>query len=625
MKRISTILSIVLCTIMILGPLSVAKGMFFPGESKDQDTRVHTNTGNTTRIMAKTSEELSLRISDILYPSINTASKPNGYILIQSEQWQDIMTVLPLAQKYNSIILSIPNGVSTPVAEYIDQRTPLGIPQLEDTQILVLRNKPSTEETGIQTLNNLKSTVITYSDTNNLMDEVNNLPENNNKTYGFVVLDNDPLHSLPAATWIVNQGGTLLFADGSGKLYPSSEALLRSGKIKKVYPVGKESSSLEKNLKNLNVDVHPITADSAEQLSIRFAEFYDPVSLVGWNATLERRDSGHNYILASTETPSLGALAVQLAIKGKTGPLLWTKADKLSPIIENYLWKMKPDFWVTPAEGPFNHTLIVGDDSILNYKIQGRIDFIEEIQSYGMQGEQAVSGLDVLSILSILISIAGAMWITLHLFFRMKHLFILTKIMWILLVLLLGPVGIWLYIVSYKDRPWMKMGNNTMWKRPLWNQAAVATATGLAFGASTMVSTAYLLTLNGLPLIPLSGRFGMFLFGNPMILQFIIVYVVAFILNSTVFMPTMLMRMRNLSYKEAVKNSIPTVAISMTSVSLGMMTAMWWLKMEYLPMMPEEDHILWWGVAQAATLIGGLTAFIPNWRLVRYGRKMGTA
>lgn len=367
-----------------------------------------------------------------------------------------------------------------------------------------------------------------------------------------------------------------------------------------------------------------VTADTPEELSILFAEFYDPIELIGWNAISERNDNGHNYILVSTKTPLFGALAIQLASKGKTGPLLWTKPNKLSSKTENYLWKMKPDFWVPPAEGPFNHTWIIGDTTIINYKTQGRVDFTQEIQSYETHGEQAVSGLDVLSVLSVLISIFGVIWIIFHLFSRMKKLFILTKLMWILLVLLLGPVGIWLYVVSYKDRPSMKMGNNTIWKRPLWNQAAVATATGLSFGASTMVSTAFLLASNGLPLIPLSARYGLFLFGNPMILQFIIVYIIALVLNSFIFMPTMLMRMRNLSYREAVKNSIPTVLISMTSVSIGMMTAMWWLKMNYLPMMPEEEHILWWGIAQAATFIGGLTAFVPNWRLVRYGRKMGT-
>jgi len=345
---------------------------------------------------------------------------------------------------------------------------------------------------------------------------------------------------------------------------------------------------------------------------------------VGWNADRNRNDSGHNFILAAKGNPLMAITGTQLALKGKIGPLLWTEGDKLSTLTENYLWKMKPNFWVTPAEGPFNNVWILGTQKQINYGVQSRADFAQEIQSYEMMGEQGVGGLDVLSIIYLLSSLGGALWITFHLFLRMSGLFILTKLMWILAVLLLGPIGIYFYIVSYKDRPWMKMNNNLMWLRPLWNQVIVATIMGLAFGAASMVATGYLIAARGMFLIPFEGRAGLYLLGNPMIVNMIFSYIGAFILNSVIFMPTMMMRMRKLSYLEAFKNSLLTVFISMTSVSIGMMISMWWLHMVYSPMMPEENHVLWWGFMQLATLIGLLTAYIPNTFLVKYGRKMGT-
>lgn len=259
MKKISTILAIVLCTILILGPLLVLKGMILPGESKNQDVRLHANTGNTTRINVKTPEELSLQISRILYPSTDTASKPSGYILIQSEQWQDIIAALPLTRSYNSTLISIPDGITPSIAEYIVKSAPIGIQDLQGTQLLVLSSKPGTLGSAFQQLNTLKSTVVDFNNTDNLADKVNKLPGNNNNTYGFVVADNDPLSSAPVASWMVNQGGALLITDSNGRLYPSSEVLLKAGGIKKVYIIGKQPIALEQNLINLNIEVQPIT------------------------------------------------------------------------------------------------------------------------------------------------------------------------------------------------------------------------------------------------------------------------------------------------------------------------------------------------------------------------------
>lgn len=65
MKKISTLISIVLCIILVSGPLLVLKGMILPGKSKSQHARVHNNTGNTTRIDTRTPEELSIQISPV--------------------------------------------------------------------------------------------------------------------------------------------------------------------------------------------------------------------------------------------------------------------------------------------------------------------------------------------------------------------------------------------------------------------------------------------------------------------------------------------------------------------------------------------------------------------------------
>lgn len=624
MKKSSVILSLILVFVFLFGILNIFKEVVFPQKSHNEDLRSHMNTGNTIRIKERNLDFLGTEIAKILYPGVNEESKPQGLILVQSQNWQEIIALIPLMGKYKSPIIPIGEKIGQDILEEIKRLSPKGIPQANNIQIMVFGSDIEDLQSELINLDYN----IDYLNYENLMDLQNKIYSFpgflDGEEYGFIVQSSNPFKSIPIITWIANNKGMLIFADDDGYVNELDKAFISSNKIKKLYLIG-DVRNFDTSTINNNIEIERIEAVNPERLAIKFAEFYDGDMNVGWDASRERNDSGHNFILCSKDDPQVAAVSTQLAFSGKTGPLLWTSSDKLSPLTENYLWKMKNNFWVTPAEGPFNNVWIIGDESLINFGIQARVDYTQEIESYEMMGEQGVGGLDVLSIISILISIGGALWISFHLFLRMKEIFILTKIMWILTALLLGPIGLWLYVISHKDRPWMKMNNNKIWQRPLWNQTAVATIMGVAFGACAMISAAYIISSMGMFLIPFSGGYGFFLFGNPMILQMIIVYIIGFILNSMVFMPAMLMRMRKLSYIEAFKNSVPTVLISMTSVSIGMMISMWWLHMVYSPMMPEENHVLWWGFMQLATLIGAAIAYIPNWFLVRYGRKMGVS
>lgn len=187
MKKISTILAITLCAILILGLLSVLKGMLIPGKSKEQDTRLHLNTGNTTRVYAKSPDELSLQTANILHPSYDQESRPDGYVLVKSNHWQDIMTLIPIANKYNCPILYIPDKITSYLTDYIRKKAPKGIKKMEGIQLLVFENGSNTLDSELQKLNNMKTSVNPYKNTNSLMSLVNELTEDGNN-FGFVVM-----------------------------------------------------------------------------------------------------------------------------------------------------------------------------------------------------------------------------------------------------------------------------------------------------------------------------------------------------------------------------------------------------------------------------------------------------
>lgn len=620
MKRISIGLAAILCVILLIGPFGMLKSAVFPKTYTKQQNRVHLNTANTTRIIASTPDKMSMEISKILYPNEN----PKSVILLQSYKWQDVLTVMPIVQKYKSTIININDNLPFDVQKYISKLNLKGIKELDGTQILVIGREIGNLKEQLKNVN-LKCTYIKYNTTEQLQEVIYNTSGiRDQNSYGFLVKDNDPLASIPAATWIANQGGVILYANKDNILYDSSREILKMGTIKNVYILADESLDGDAILKPFKVKGHRITAYSSEASAVKFSKFHDKENFIGWGSDRKRDDEGHNYILCSKKEPVLAAIAAQLSTKGRTGPILWTDSDKLSAITENYLWRMKPNYWVNANEGPYNSVWIVGDNNIINYGVQSRVDYTQGVTSYKMMGKEGVSGIESVAIVWMLISVLGSLWTTMHIFSRMRYLSLLTKIMWILTVLVLGPIGIWIYVISYVNSPWMKANGKILCMRPVWKQVLVADVMGLSFGGSSIIGVQYIMMLIGLPLGIVPEKSGMYLIGNPEIILMVVSYIMVFILNRYCFVPTMFIEMKDISYIHAKKEAVVPVVVSISSIFIGIAFSMWWLSRVYVPRIPEEDYILWWGFMNLSVLIGGVIAYIPNWILVKYGKKSGT-
>jgi hypothetical protein len=198
-----------------------------------------------------------------------------------------------------------------------------------------------------------------------------------------------------------------------------------------------------------------------------------------------------------------------------------------------------------------------------------------------------------------------------------------TTMFWPLLTLVLGPFGLALYWVSYRGRQVVTTEQGPRVLRPYWLRAATATAMGVGFAGSTMIATGFLLNYLGIPMVVFDGP--LFWLGNAMTVLIVLVYVIAFLVSWLVFHVPMLRESQGLDTGPAITKSAKIVAVSMTSVSVGMMGGMWVIMMLNLPMMPGDDNILWFGVMVFATLVGFLIAWPVNGLLVRKNLKPGGA
>lgn len=609
---------IALWLIILMIPFYILLSFLHPGTPhKDAEIFVP-YTGNTTRIMGDNPTGMSLKISRIKYPTADYYSRPNFVVVLDNEPLSALPSASLLAPPLRSVLLiSGGTGDKDMIIEEVKRLSPTGI---NGYQVIIIGNFPgdyidSIVEEGL----NVK--VIASEDPQGLSLQIDKFKNNfiEKKSKNILVASADKWKNLlPGLAWSVRSGDSIFFIKDN-KIPEGLKQKAGQEKNKlKIFYFGELDKDMEEKLNKLG-EIDILSNPDPAVLSANFAQYYNQTSGLGWYNRASEGDANLNVILTDAEWYN-ALLGASLNSSDKFGPLLITDTQRLSPAAENFLWSKKPLFWATPAEGPYNHAWIIGNQ--ISYSVQARIDYINEIAPYLTGDEQGLSGLEALLLAHILVCFFGSLWTALHIRMRKPGMFWGTRIMWPLLVSVTGCIGLLIYILSYKNRKPVFTGNGKItWIRPVWNQAAFATAGSLAFGASLMAAFDFLWYVRGIPVLQLKSP--LFWLGNPMIIQMVLSYIAALAINLLLFQSVMNSRKKDIPYSRALNKTLLPVFISMTTMFLGMMPVMWWLQMKYLPVMPEADTLLWWGTLLISILAGTLLSYIANWEMVRLNLKEG--
>lgn len=444
----------------------------------------------------------------------------------------------------------------------------------------------------------------------------------------IVASDADPAWALPAGAYAARTGAAVLFVEHDRVPAATTSALERRGGAARMILFGPEgiiSSQVADELARHGW-TRRLAGDTPIAAAVSFAELRDEAQDIGWghDGRGARRFGSHATILVAADRWRDGIAAAHLARRGKAGPILLVEGSRLPPAVDVHLWRLRPVFGETPAEGPFNHVWVVGSLAAIPYGVQAWADYSQEIEQYMTLGPSAVSGFEALGIAWIALSLACAAWIAVNAWRRLPGVLPAMKAAWAVFALLLGPIALWLYFRSYHRRPRRSEHGLMTFERPPVDQAVSATVMMFGFDMLAMCLAAFALALFGFPIVPSDGP--LFWLGTSMFLMMVFMFFAALVVVMLVFHGPMTQHERGVGYLRALWVGLPLMTATMLVESIGMMPTMWWQQMYFLPamQMPTEDDITMWVTLYVAVAVGFLVVLPFNHALVKRGRKMGS-
>lgn len=609
MRKVVLIIAGLLGSAVLLVPIYILWLTWSGADASPPEGLLTLNTKDSTRLAESNPTALSRAVSEALFPE-GSEKRPRAVIVAPADGWQAGVAAAPLVRWLDGPLVLVEEGAGVEIE--IPRLEPAGVQTLEGGSVVWVGHNPPDQTLGVQVPAGDAADVALGVDL--LVERLAGGPQAN-----ILLVPEDPLYAIPAAYWAAQSGDVILFG-GDPLPAATRQALERRGGQAHIYLVGPVPEP--EDLSQYG-SLQRIVAWNGLAAAVALAEYRDEAAGVGWGSGGSHYIATHNFVLANRDDPMIALAGIALARFGKFGPLLWVERDRIPPVTDQYLWKMKPEFFNTPAEGPFNHLWILGGPDQIGLRVQGQADLSQEIGAYRFE-EGGLSGMEVLWIVWILAGLACGLWILLHSLRRLPQIGPVMRATWTLLGLVLGPLAVWLYRQSYHRVHWMKHGQMTMWHREGFGAALAASAMNRGFDGPLMLVISWIVTALGLPLLVLRGP-GFWL-GNSMMVGIFIAYFGALALHWLVMHAHMFMEHDQLPYGQAVRRAFPPAFLSMTAMAIGMMGFMWWIQMAELMMegMPEDDEIMWWGTTLISVLVGWLVALPIDAWLVRRGKQPGT-
>ena len=330
-------------------------------------------TKNTLRVGGADPAADAAGVARMVFPATSSASRPKAVVLVDAKDWQGAVSAAVMMARPVVAPLLLSDGAGLPPSTdaTLARLDPPGNDLLSDAQ--VLRIGESTPRPRGR-----KGAVIRGDDPYEraaAVDRAFATAAGETSDDVIVTTGEKAEFAMPAAAWAARSGDAVLFARRRS-LPSATRRALEAHRKPDIFLLGPESvvgKSVERELDKLG-KVTRISGVTPVQNAIEFARFRG--SGFGWGI----KQPGQNFTLARTSRPADAAAAAALATKGTFAPLLLTdSAARLPELLENYFLDLQPGYNSNPNEGVFNRVVLLGDESAISLRAQGRLDEITEL------------------------------------------------------------------------------------------------------------------------------------------------------------------------------------------------------------------------------------------------------
>ncbi len=349
-------------------------------------------TKNTTRVNTSDPIEAAITVSRTLWTAEGENNRPSSVVLTDVSNWQIAAASADLIHHPNNgpILYINKEGVPTETLNELKRLEPKGAEGNNGIQVVLVGPIASNVEEQLDSLN-LKVDRIEGKEPAAVAQAIDSYYE---KAAGAlpqsVIIGSmdEPEYTLPAVNWIAHMPEPLLYVTKNEIPKPTMNALQQRNGKASIYVLGPESvisAKVENELRTYG-SVTRISGNDPYENAIAFAQFKDSTNQFGWGITTP----GHNLSFLTKDSTMLAIAAAPFSHLGKHAPLIFTDTKGMPNSVMAYTMSLQPKFKNSPAEGPYNHAWLTGDNNSISNYAQSEIDDMLEITS--ASGEDTHSG-----------------------------------------------------------------------------------------------------------------------------------------------------------------------------------------------------------------------------------------
>jgi hypothetical protein len=420
-RRLQTVAAVVLsigtllvtASSAVAGPSSSSDDLAVSPPPPSQPTRANGNTKHTTRLYGKGAFSEAVAVTQEVYPADGPTGeddsfpddRPRAVTLLTSDDPLTAITATPLIHfPDNAPVLYVTSsGIPKITSDEIKRLHPVGIGRHDDVQAFAVGAAANPGVLAALKQLGLKTETVTAGDPASLADKVDQLYGSiQNPDQGYPIMSpsatgegsstadvvvgstSDWQYLLPATHWVSHMPTALLWVTKDSVPQPTIDALQRRNGHAQIYVYGGPGVVSSQVIRELGKygNISRITEDDGVaynhpvpntplSTAVAFSKMWDPVGMMGWNIV----GPGHGFTLVRQDDWQGAVGSAILSHLGFHAPLLLTNSSKTLPsLLDGYFKEVAPAFLVSPADGPYNMTYVIGDYNRISWKQQTTID-----------------------------------------------------------------------------------------------------------------------------------------------------------------------------------------------------------------------------------------------------------